>query len=704
MKLFDRIRVAVGALSGRDVIGSDMLRYIEKQSASTSTIISYDKAKAPETNYEALVKSGWRRNELIYACVSKKASTASQIALRVVKTGKKQVEIDDHPLRQLLVKPNPHMVESDFWASIIIQQDFAGVAYFEKVRSRAGFTVELWPMRPDWVRPIASKEGELVSYLYCVPNRAPIPFALEDVLPFRMYDPLNQFFGYPPVAVLSRTGDMDNNATDYIRMIFQEGGVPPGILTTTQPINDAVAQRIRAMYREQYGGYKNWGTPMVLGYDTKYQETGLGIDKMGLEVLDARSEVRICLALKVPPVIVGAKIGLERASLSNVREYQRDWWDNDLFPIYKSFADVVREHLLSEYNQPNLDLEWDFDEVPALQEDRDLRRIQALDAFRAGAITRNAFNVEWGYDELGEVGEVYVMSSSLVEVPAALGLAGMEQPEPEPVMVPEEEPEEMEEPEIPEEEEPVKYAVGPSGIKARRDPRLNRIEKSMRNSLKNYFSAQLRRIKRHVAEDSTHKPKIAENTNSAIPANELKQVTPAFWNKEGEILYDLLIYYISDITVRSAKDAFEELIGHVGIGVTWEAVHRDAIQWAEKNTKKVVAEITDTSMSKFTKHFGSWVESGEHLDSLIAKLEPFYGEWRAEMIAVTETTRAYSHGNIEFWKSTSLVTGYDWVHAEDTLVCETCIAMQADSPYALDEEPPPAHVNCRCAIRPVVSL
>lgn len=693
MNLRERILVATGALFGRDVIGEKAKQAIEqsKASAATSTVISYGMAKSPETQFEPLVKAGWRRNELIYACVSKKANTTAQVALRIY--DKNDVEIENHPLRRLISRPNPHMTESDFWASIIILQDFAGNAYFEKVRSRAGRTVELWPMRPDWVRATIDHGTNMINgYIYTIPGLSPVPYSVEDVVSFKLYDPLNAYYGYPPVAVAARIGDLDNSTTDYVRQIFEKGGVPPGILTTTQPINDTIAERIRAMYRQQYGGYQSWDAPMVLGYDTKYQETGLGIEKMGIDILNRRAEVRICLALRVPAVIVGAEIGLERASLSNVREYQRDWWDNDLFPIYKSYADAVREQLAPEFGE-GFDIAWDFDEVPALQEDRDKRRQQALEAFRAGAITRNQFNIEWGIAELGPRGDVYVMSGMMIEVPSTMSLNDLLEEDESEEEVDDVSDDEEDMPMMDDEDMEPDKSVKSVNFPPIQEQERSRFEKQISRSLSLYLKGQLKRLASEIQEHVDQR-RVKESKQPPMGSR--------FWDDESQHLFDVLLPVLASAIEVAARESYDDLAGRVELGVSWEIVSQAVPQWAEQHTAEIVAEISKTSMDGFLAEFEKWLQSGEPLDSLILSLEQYYSPVRAEMIAVTETTRAFAEGNINVWKETGFVSGFDVVTARDDVVCPTCIDQYKQNPHKLKADPPPYHVRCRCAVRPVM--
>jgi HK97 family phage portal protein len=182
----------------------------------------------PEASFENMVRYGWRKNELIFTCITKTASTASFVKLEVHR-GEGGKVIDNHPMTALMARPNPFMDAFDFWYSIVVYQRLAGGAYFEKERDRAGRVIALWPLRPDWVRPIKSRQTFIGGYEYAVPGEPVVPLRAEDVIDFRLFDPLNQWRGYPPAAVAGRVGDVDNATTDYLKMFMEKGGTPPGL-------------------------------------------------------------------------------------------------------------------------------------------------------------------------------------------------------------------------------------------------------------------------------------------------------------------------------------------------------------------------------------------------------------------------------------------------------------------------------------------
>lgn len=411
MNLAQRISAALRAFRGAKVAYEVMPTWAGGQ------------ASYPPANYENNARYGYRRNELIYACIAKKASTASLPKLRVYDS--QGQELPDHPLRALITRPNPYMTEKDLWAATIITLDLAGVAYWEKVRDRTGRVVQLWPLRPDRVTPKRAEGSALIGgYEYRVPGVGdPIVLDARDVLDFRLYDPLDMYGGLAPVAVAARVGDVDNATTDFLKEFFERAAVPPGLLKFKELITEAEREAVRAKWRQIYGGSSNWLDVAVLDQDVEYQRLGFTFSELEFGSLDARSEARICMVLRVPPILVGAKVGLDRATYSNYVEARRAWWEDDLLPLYGHLGDEVAEDLASEYG--DVKLEWDFSAVPALREDRSARWDRAVRAWSSGLVTRNEARAELGLGAVGD-GDIFIVPLSVMTEPAELAAKVLE--------------------------------------------------------------------------------------------------------------------------------------------------------------------------------------------------------------------------------------------------------------------------------------
>jgi hypothetical protein len=79
-----------------------------------------------------------------------------------------------------------------------------------------------------------------------------------------------------------------------------------------------------------------------------------------------------------------------------------------------------------------------------------------------------------------------------------------------------------------------------------------------------------------------------------------------------------------------------------------------------------------------------------------------FSEYRAHMIAATETIRSENQGNLAGWRTSGQVLELDWVlsadHDDAASDCE-CGDNADGDPYPIDEAPElPAHPNCTCAL------
>lgn len=406
MNVFERMRLAMWALTNSKASVQVMSTWQEGQPAY------------PLGNFENNTRLGYRRNEVVYACLMTKADAASSAELEVVNP-KTEKEIEDNPALALVKTPNEHMTEFDFIALTLLSLDLAGRAYWEKRRNRRGDVIELWPLRPDWMVPIKSRDKFIDHFEFRVPGERPQNIAVEDVLDFKVYDPLDQYNSVPPVTVACRAIDTDNASTDFLNKFFRNGGMPTGILTTKQRLNPGDPERIRAHWVERYAGVDNWlKGPAVLDSDAQYQKVGSDFKEMGLEYLDARQEARICAVLRVPPILVGVKVGLDRSTFANAAEAQEYFWRNMLIPQLKRIRDELQADLLvREFGQKNAEFTWDFSEVSALQEDRDKAFLRASDGVAKGYLTVNMALEEIGEESIGPAGDIFLRPLSVNEVP-----------------------------------------------------------------------------------------------------------------------------------------------------------------------------------------------------------------------------------------------------------------------------------------------
>lgn len=153
--------------------------------------------------------------------------------------------------------------------------------------------------------------------------------------------------------------------------------------------------------------------------------------------------------------------------------------------------------------------------------------------------------------------------------------------------------------------------------------------------------------------------------------------------------------------VRMAADN----LGRVIAGVNWRLPNLAAMSWARGASYELVHGITETSRRVIQDALGDWVREGGAMEDLVNRLLPQFGQVRAEMIAVTESTNAYREGSRILYRDAG-VRRVQILTNRDDYVCPICRpydGMIVDIEEGVPGVGFPAfHVRCRCFIRPVI--
>jgi len=377
-----------------------------------------DEPLYPEPSFVSHADVGFAKNELVYACIMEKATSLPDAPLRVYSGDGMGASREDHPLRRLIANPNPVMTEFELMEMTVIHMDLAGIGFWEKVRNRAGQVTEVWPLRPDLIRILPQKNGR-PRYAYVIGGGRVVDLG-TDVIAFRYPNPVDPYLGQPPMRAALRAVALDNEATDFVKALLQNRAIPGSVIETEQKIDEALTERLTTKWIERFGG-NNRGKPAFLQKGMKVH--GLGLDLQQLEFPDLRTiaESRICMSFGVPPILVGAKVGLDRSTFSNYREARVSLWEETLMPLQKRMQQVIVKELLPDVEgvRPRRSLvRFDNSEVLALRESEGKRWELATQALRAGGITVNQFCRYVGLPTNPD-GDVYLRPAGVVPTDAS---------------------------------------------------------------------------------------------------------------------------------------------------------------------------------------------------------------------------------------------------------------------------------------------
>ena len=387
--------------------------------ASTfSVVLPWVRESLLTPSFRALTDEGYKRNAAFFACVSALAMSFPEPPLVVWDgEGDDAQRLASHPLRFLLRRPNPLMGEDELAIWTIVYMAIGGNAYWHKVRGKSGKVIELWPYHDGQIAPTPGGPTWISGYEYDDGTGRKTPIPVEDIVHFKWPapDPRQPWMAQPPLAAAAREVDSDNEATRYLFAILKNDAIPRSVITTPAEVTLTPEEKmaLKADFARKYGG-DNRGEVAVLDGGGKLERMSLNIQELAFEALHRIPEARIAAALRVPPIVAGLNVGLERSTYSNYGEAVRHFTLGTLVPLWRIIASEVEADLGSEFG--GVATRHDLGQVQSLQEDKNAQWTRVDAALRAGWITVNEARRHTGHKEMPG-GDVLLLPSGVTPVP-----------------------------------------------------------------------------------------------------------------------------------------------------------------------------------------------------------------------------------------------------------------------------------------------
>ena len=393
-------------------------RFLTKAEELSTTIplnMDIGMAQYPDSNFESFAKEGYSKNEIVHACIRELATSAATPRYHIVapSTDGGSIEIDRGLLYDLVNKPNPYSDWYSFIERLVTFLMVAGNGYVLKERAKSDQVSALYLLRPDRVSIVAGDYGA-ESYIYTVGGK---DYSVEarNMCHIALPNPAGDIYGLSPLQVLARNVNLDLNMTDFAKTYFQNAGVPSGLLKVKKRLStQEEASVIRSRWRSQFGGVNNFHRVAILDEDAEYQPMSNSPKDMALNDLHNLTESRICAVLGVPPILVGANVGLQRSTFSNYREARLAFHSETLEPLVARILRYFNNNLFEEY-KGNETLSVDWTAMRGVLDDEAATTARMNTLFAGGIITLNEAREKLGFDAI-EDGSVRRVPTSVMEV------------------------------------------------------------------------------------------------------------------------------------------------------------------------------------------------------------------------------------------------------------------------------------------------
>ena len=316
-------------------------------------------------NYAAQAREGFATNSVGYRCVRMIAEAAGSVPLLVYQG---QNEIETHPLKTLLLRPNPSHSGRDLIENIISYLLLAGNSYIE-VSSLDNIPRELMALRPDRMRVVPGTDGWPDHYEYSVYGEI-AKLAADHILHIRLFNPLDDYYGQSPLEAAQRSIDTHNSASAWNKSMLDNAARPSGALVFAASDDHLSAEQFERLKNElesSYQGAANAGRPMVLEGGLDWKEMGYSPKDMDFIQSKNAAARESALAFGVPPMLLGIP---GDNTYSNFAEANRTFWRQTVIPLLGRVTDALGNFVGPQFGA-DIRLTYDLDQVDALSQDRD---------------------------------------------------------------------------------------------------------------------------------------------------------------------------------------------------------------------------------------------------------------------------------------------------------------------------------------------
>lgn len=246
----------------------------------------------------------------VYACVTLIAGDIAKNRVKLVAQDENGIwsETTNPAYSPVLRKPNHYMTRVRFWEAWMLSKLLRGNTYVLKARDNRNVVTGLYILNPNRVKPLLADDGSIFYELQvdeiagvAVAERIPARDIIHDR--FNCLDRYN-LIGTSPIYACGLAATQGLSIQLNSARFFKNNGQPSGLLTAPGRIDQANAERLKALWEEKYSG-ENYGAIAVMGDGLSYAPLAMTAeDAQLIEQLKWTAEV-VCSCFHVPAYKIG---------------------------------------------------------------------------------------------------------------------------------------------------------------------------------------------------------------------------------------------------------------------------------------------------------------------------------------------------------------------------------------------------------------
>ncbi|MGC5400201.1 phage portal protein [Streptomyces sp. DT20] len=377
-----RIKDVLDVAFGRRAIGMGTLR-----DRRPITVASIGGQQSLTLDLDAEAR-GYANSAVAYRCVAAIADNGSSVPLAVRRPDGS--EIEGHPIAHLFnKKPNPQMSARLFKSILLQQGELAGQSFVWLDRGDTGIG-DVEAMHPvfDPVDVIVSKPlaqrpttADIIGFMIRRLDGVQVPVLPEEMLWLRYPHPFDPLGCLAPWKAARHAVDMDAYAREWQRSSYQNGATPTGVVYLGEMEPDELTKS-RAAWRSSMQGPANAGKNLLVASPPGSQSKGVEYVRVGLtaeemDYLESRvaNSAEVMMAFGVPHDYLSAGTTYENRTAAKTL-----LWSDTIKPKLEIIGSEIDRILLPSDAE---EAEFDLSGVEALQEAQDAKANRARAAMYA---------------------------------------------------------------------------------------------------------------------------------------------------------------------------------------------------------------------------------------------------------------------------------------------------------------------------------
>jgi HK97 family phage portal protein len=304
----------------------------------------------------------------VFACIDAIARNLAKLPFRIYQLKRQSAtkdrrgeEVTDGPIWSLFNQPNKFSSGYNLIYSMVAFLKLVGTTYVEKVGKNSAEPVELWVLRPDWMRAIPDPVNLIAGYEYIVDSRT-IKYKPEEILRIKTWHPRSELYGLSTISPAQDAIITDLYATTYSKQFFRQGGHINWYLSVKDDeLSDGERNRMEQQLKTKFSGLGNAHLPAIFTNGAELKELGGNPDRNTLLPQRTLSREGACEVYGVPVLMLALP---NETHYNNADAQYRFFWEQTEQPVGRELEDTINRDILWP-----LDLEgaFDYSSVDVLQ-------------------------------------------------------------------------------------------------------------------------------------------------------------------------------------------------------------------------------------------------------------------------------------------------------------------------------------------------